>query len=87
MTRALSTEWLPGGIRVNGIGPGYFRTELTEAFYRDPDWQRTMLGKIPMGRFGDLDDLVGATLFLASDAAAYVTGQLLFVDGGYMASI
>ncbi|MEZ5670484.1 MAG: glucose 1-dehydrogenase [Alphaproteobacteria bacterium] len=87
MTRALSAEWAPRGIRVNGIGPGYFRTAMTEGFYRDPDWQQAMLGKIPMGRFGRLDDLVGAAVFLASDAAAYITGQLLYVDGGTMASI
>lgn len=87
VTRALSAEWAALGIRVNGIGPGYFRTELTEAFYEDEDWQAAMLAKIPMGRFGMLDDLVGAAVFLASDASAYVTGQLLYVDGGYMASI
>lgn len=87
MTRALAAEWAPRGIRVNGVGPGYFRTAMTEAFYQDAGWQQTMLAKIPTGRFGQLDDLVGATVFLASDAAAYVTGQLLYVDGGYMASI
>lgn len=87
ITRALSTEWSPKGIRVNGIGPGYFRTELTETFYQDDAWQRAMLAKIPMGRFGELEDLVGTCVYLASGASAYVTGQLIFVDGGYMASI
>ncbi len=87
MTRALSTEWSPQGIRVNAIGPGYFRTELTEAFYQDEVWQQAMLGKIPMGRFGHLKDLVGASVFLASNASAYVTGQVIYVDGGYLASI
>ena len=87
MTRALSTEWSPKGIRVNAIGPGYFRTELTEAFYQDDGWQQAMLGKIPMGRFGHLEDLVGASVFLASSASAYVTGQVIYVDGGYLASI
>ena len=87
ITRGLSTEWSPSRIRVNAIGPGYFRTELTEAFYRSEDWRQGMLAKIPMGRFGELDDLIGASVFLASDAAAYVTGQILFIDGGYMASV
>lgn len=87
MTRALATEWAPLGIRVNGIGPGYFRTELTETFYQDESWAGAMLAKIPAVRFGDLRDLVGATVFLCSDAARYITGQIIYIDGGYLASI
>jgi NAD(P)-dependent dehydrogenase (short-subunit alcohol dehydrogenase family) len=87
MTRALAAEWATRGIRVNGIGPGYFRTALTDVFYRDAKWQEAMLAKIPMRRFGHTDDLVGAAVFLCSDAAAYITGQCLYIDGGYMASI
>lgn len=87
MTRALSSEWSPQGIRVNALGPGYFRTDLTDAFYQDETWQQAMLGKIPMGRFGRMEDLIGATIFLASRASAYVTGQVIYVDGGYLASI
>jgi NAD(P)-dependent dehydrogenase (short-subunit alcohol dehydrogenase family) len=87
LTRALATEWAARGIRVNGIGPGYFRTALTESFYRDEQWQRAMLPKIPLNRFGKLDDLGGAAVFLCSDAAAYVTGQVLYVDGGYLAAL
>lgn len=87
MTRALSTEWAKHGVRVNGIGPGYFQTEMTEVFYEDKDWCESMLNKIPLGRFGALDDLIGAAIYLASDASRYVTGQVLYVDGGYLASI
>jgi gluconate 5-dehydrogenase len=87
LTRTLATEWAAKGIRVNGIGPGYFRTALTESFYRDEQWQRATLERIPQGRFGRLDDLGGAAVFLCSDAAAYITGQILYVDGGYMAAL
>jgi NAD(P)-dependent dehydrogenase (short-subunit alcohol dehydrogenase family) len=87
LTRALATEWAVNGIRVNGIGPGYFRTALTESFYQDDQWQHAMLQKIPLRRFGRLDDLAGAAIFLCSDAAAYVTGQILYIDGGYLAAL
>ena len=87
MTRALAAEWAALGIRVNGLGPGYFSTEMTAGFYADPAWSAAMLAKLPMRRFGELDDLVGATIFLCAPASAYVTGQVLYVDGGYLASI
>lgn len=87
MTRALSAEWAARGVRVNAIAPGYFRTSLTEVFYADAEWSEEMLGKIPMRRFGQGDDLAGVVIFLASDASAYVTGQCIGVDGGYLASI
>jgi gluconate 5-dehydrogenase len=87
MTRALATEWAGRGIRVNGIGPGYFRTALTEVFYQDAAWQNTMLAKIPLRRFGQLEDLGGATVFLCSPAAAYITGQVLYVDGGMLSAL
>jgi NAD(P)-dependent dehydrogenase (short-subunit alcohol dehydrogenase family) len=87
LTRTLATEWAGRHIRVNGIGPGYFRTALTETFYRDPQWQDAMLPKIPLQRFGKLDDLAGAAVFLCSNAAAYITGQVLYVDGGYLAAL
>ncbi|NDL61643.1 SDR family NAD(P)-dependent oxidoreductase [Acerihabitans arboris] len=87
LTHALSTEWAKHGIRVNGVGPGYFSTDLTRVFYQDPQWCDAMLGKIPLGRFGEPDDLIGAAVFLSSDAARYITGQVLYVDGGYLASV
>ena len=87
MTRALAAEWAPLNIRVNAIAPGYFRTAMTEIFYSNDDWQAAMRAKIPMGRFGDLSDLDGIAVFLASQASAYVTGQCFPVDGGFLASI
>ena len=64
-----------------------FRTALTEAFYQNPAWQQSMLANIPMQRFGEVDDLVGASVFLCSDAARYITGICLPVDGGTLASL
>lgn len=87
LTRALAAEWAPLGLRVNAIGPGYFRTAMTDAFYENPGWQQAMLPKIPAGRFGELDDLVGAVVFLCGEGARYVNGQILYVDGGLSAAL
>ena len=87
MTRALSAEWGARGVRVNAIAPGYFRTEMTEVFYQNEAWADAMLEKIPQRRFGQGEDLIGAVIFLASDASAYITGQSVGIDGGYLASI
>lgn len=86
LVRTLSTEWSGRNIRVNGIGPGYFRTALTETVFADEKRYQKMLDRIPMGRFGDPDELAGAAVFLASDASSYITGQLLMVDGGWTAA-
>lgn len=87
MTRALAVEWAPLGIRVNAIAPGYFRTAMTDVFYADEAWQTAMLSKIPQARFGAMADLEGTAVFLASRASAYITGQCIPVDGGFLASI
>lgn len=86
LVRALSTEWSGRNIRVNGIGPGYFRTALTETVFADEKRYQKMLDRIPMGRFGEPDELAGAAIFLASDASSYITGQLLMIDGGWTAA-
>ena len=87
MTRALATEWAGSGIRANAIAPGYFRTAMTEPFYQSEKWQADMLAKIPQRRFGEMDDLAGVAVFLASPAASYITDQCIPVDSGYLASI
>jgi NAD(P)-dependent dehydrogenase (short-subunit alcohol dehydrogenase family) len=84
--RNLSLEWAGRGIRVNGIGPGYIRTKLTEAVFNDTQRKQRMLDRIPMNRFGEPEELAGAAVFLASDASSYITGQLLMVDGGWTSS-
>lgn len=86
LVRNLSTEWSGRGIRVNGIGPGYFRTALTEAVFSDKERYQKMLDRIPMGRFGNPEELAGVAIFLASNASSYTTGQMLMVDGGWTAA-
>lgn len=82
MTKILALEWGKFGINVNAIGPWYFKTPLTEKLLSDPDYLHDILSRTPLKRVGELEDLVGPAVFLASDAAAYITGQTLFVDGG-----
>ena len=86
VVRTLSLEWAARGVRVNALGPGYVRTELTRALFADPERREALLRRIPMGRFCATEELLGAAVFLASDASSYVTGQLLMVDGGWTAA-
>jgi 2-deoxy-D-gluconate 3-dehydrogenase len=83
LTKALSNEWRPQGISVNAIAPGYMKTRITENLI-DTDLGRVHTGRIPAGRWGDGKDLMGAVVFLASDAADYISGAILPVDGGYL---
>lgn len=84
LVRALSNEWAAQGVTVNAIAPGYIATDNTQALQDDPDRSRSILERIPAGRWGQATDLGGAAVFLASDAAEYVTGVVLPVDGGWL---
>jgi NAD(P)-dependent dehydrogenase (short-subunit alcohol dehydrogenase family) len=86
MVKALALEWAAHHINVNAIGPGVFHTELNDAVFNDPDRMEKMYTRIPFGRTGTPDELGGAVVFLASPASDYVTGQIVYVDGGYLTS-
>ena len=83
MTKALALEWAPFGINVNCIAPGFFETEMTVQAREDESHMKFLKFKIPFKRFGKPEEIVGAALFLASEASDYVTGAVLYVDGGY----
>ena len=85
LTRTLAVEWAEQGIRVNAICPGYFHTALTSELFEDPERRDRLLTRIPMQRFGVADDLAGAVIFFLSGASSYVTGQVINVDGGWLA--
>jgi NAD(P)-dependent dehydrogenase (short-subunit alcohol dehydrogenase family) len=85
LTRAIAQAWSPHGITCNAIGPGFFPTALTAPVFADPAVAQRHAAQTCVGRNGELPDLYGATVFLASDASAYITGQTLMVDGGYTA--
>jgi NAD(P)-dependent dehydrogenase (short-subunit alcohol dehydrogenase family) len=85
LTHALAVEWAPHGVNVNAIAPGLFRTDLNQALLDSPRGQEFLI-RTPMKRFGRVDELVGAAIYLASEASSFVTGHVLAVDGGFLAS-
>ena len=88
LTRNMATEWARHNIQVNGIGPGYFATEQTAPIRVDGNpFNEFIVGRTPAGRWGDPDDLQGAAVFLASAASDFVNGQIIYVDGGILATI
>ena len=87
LTKGMATDWGKHGLRINSIAPGYFRTELNKALVEDEKFSAWLVGRTPMGRWGDVEELVGAAVFLASDASSFVNGHILYVDGGITACI
>jgi len=86
LTKSLAIEWGPLGVRINAIAPGVFRTALNQKLLDETERGREFLLRTPMRRFGNVDELAGAAVFLASDAASFVNGEIITVDGGFLAS-
>lgn len=87
LTKAMTAEWAGSGVRVNGVAPGYIRTELTQGLVDDPAFNAWVLGRTPIGRWGEPEDIGGAVVWLSSDASRFVSGQVVFVDGGMTAVV
>ncbi|HEX4765883.1 MAG TPA: SDR family oxidoreductase [Lichenihabitans sp.] len=87
LTKGMATDWGRLGLQVNGIGPGYFRTELNQALVDDAAFSGWLANRTPMARWGEVDELAGAAIFLASDASSFINGHILYVDGGITASL
>ena len=87
LTKGMAVDWGPHGLQVNGLGPGYFKTELTQSLVDDPTFSAWLVGHTPSRRWGDVEDLGPAIVFLASDASRFVNGHILYVDGGITATL
>jgi NAD(P)-dependent dehydrogenase (short-subunit alcohol dehydrogenase family) len=86
LTRSLAVEWSRRGVPINAIAPGVFRTDLDAQLLDSTPRAQELLMRAPMGRFGNTEELTGAAIYLASDAASFITGQTIVVDGGFLAS-
>jgi NAD(P)-dependent dehydrogenase (short-subunit alcohol dehydrogenase family) len=86
LTRGLAVEWAPHNVRVNAIAPSWFSTDIGDLIHREPGYEQRAMRRVPVGRMGRPDELVGAALYLASEASSMVTGHILAVDGGTLAS-
>jgi gluconate 5-dehydrogenase len=87
LTRGMAADWAQFGLQVNGIGPGYFKTEMNTALVNDEKFSGWLINRTPARRWGDVEDLVGAAVFLSSDASKFVNGQVVYVDGGVTATL
>lgn len=87
LTKSMATEWGPYGITVNAIGPGYFLTELTRPLAEDPAFDEWVRGEVPLRRWGNPEELIGLAVLLAGDGASYISGQTIYIDGGWQACL
>lgn len=87
LTKSMAADWAKHNIQANGIGPGYFKTEMTKRLYEDTEFDGWLCKRVPAGRWGDPEELVGTVVFLSSPASNYVNGQIVYIDGGLLATI
>jgi len=87
LTKAMAVDWARHNIQINGIGPGYFITEMTQVLAENPEFDSWLKRRTPAGRWGRPEELIGTLVFLASDASSFVNGQIIYVDGGILASL
>jgi gluconate 5-dehydrogenase len=87
LTKGMAIDWGPHGIQVNGLGPGYFKTELTQTLVDNAEFTQWLVNRTPSRRWGNVEDLAGAAVFLASPASDFVNGHILYVDGGVTATL
>jgi gluconate 5-dehydrogenase len=87
LTKGMCADWAKYGLQVNGIGPGYFKTELNRALVGDKEFTSWVEKRTPQGRWGEVDELAGAAIFLAADASSYINGQIIYVDGGMSSTL